>query len=115
MYQSSYQEIRNDGSQAERENESVAFDKALELLYAAQEHGVGSMQAIEAQFFVHRLWVFFIEDLTKKENGFDDILKADIISVGIWVLQEIERLRQGQSKDFKNLIEVSKMLKQGLS
>ena len=114
MYQSTYLEVSNESGRSERDNETVAFEKALDLLYAAQKHGAGSMQAIEAQFFVHRLWVFFLEDLTKQENSFDDLLKADIISIGIWVLREIERLRQGESKDFNDLIEVSKMLKQGL-
>ena len=114
MYQSSYQEVVDDSSQAERENEVMAFDRAIEMLEAAELQGIPSIAAVEAQFFVHRMWVFFIEDLTDERNVFDDQLKADLISVGIWIIREIERLRQGECHSFKDIISVSKAIRDGL-
>ena len=114
MYQSLYEEVANGSGQVERENEILAFDHAIHLLELAERSGPGSKDAVDAQFYLHRLWVFFIEDLTKEDNLLSEQLKADIISVGIWVLREIERLRQGESKSFGDLISVMTFMKDGL-
>ena len=36
----------------------------------------------------------FIEDLAIPENGLPDKLRADIISIGLWVVKEADRLRE---------------------
>ncbi len=41
-------------------------------------------------------------------------LKAAIISVGIFVLKEIERIRQGESNDYATLIEITQSIRDGL-
>ena len=44
-------------------------------------------EAIEALFFVNRVWVRFIEDLGSPENELEQELRANLISIGIWVLR----------------------------
>ena len=114
MYQNRYEEIVENSSKTERDSEALALDHSIELMEKAQLCGVSSREAIEAQFFVNRLWVFFIEDLSSPENLLPERIKADIISIGIWILRETEQIRRGESKDFDSLIEVSQAIREGL-
>jgi len=114
MYQNSYEQIVEDSSNTERDSEGLALDHAIELMEKAQICGMKSKEAVEAQFFVNRLWVFFIEDLSSPQNMLPDQVKADIISIGIWALRETEQIRRGESPDFLGLIEVSQAIREGL-
>ena len=114
MYQNRYEEIVENSSKTERDSEGLALDHSIELMEIAQSCGISSKESIEAQFFVNRLWVFFIEDLSSPENSLPDQVKADIISIGIWMLRETEQIRRGESSDFLGLIEVSQAIREGL-
>ena len=61
-----------------------------------------------------RLWTTIIDDLGSEENALPKELKAAIISVGIFVLKEIERIRQGESNDYDTLIEITRSIRDGL-
>lgn len=41
-------------------------------------------------------------------------LKAAIISVGIFILKEMECIRQGESSDYDTLIEITQSIRDGL-
>jgi flagellar biosynthesis activator protein FlaF len=114
MYQFSYAEILDDSPKEARERERVAMDRAIELLQAAERVGVNSREANEAAQFVRRLWAALIEDLSKSENALPQSLRADLISVGLWVMREAEQIRLGKSTNFKGIIEVSAQVREGL-
>lgn len=114
MYQNSYEEIVKNSGKKKRDNEGLALDHSIELMQKAQKSGMASVDAIEAQFFLNRLWTFFIEDLSSPDNTLPNQIKADIISIGIWILRETEQIRRGESEDFRDLIEVSQSLREGL-
>jgi flagellar biosynthesis activator protein FlaF len=84
------------------------------LLKLARIKGCGSREAIEALFFVTRLWTILLEDLAEEGNGLPSPLKASVISIGIWVLRRVEEIRQGKTDDFSGLIEVSQSISNGL-
>ncbi|VAV89104.1 hypothetical protein MNBD_ALPHA08-1577 [hydrothermal vent metagenome] len=114
MYQNRYEEIVESSSKTERENEGLALDRSIEMMEKAQETGMASPEAIEAQFFINRLWMFFLEDLSSPTNALPEQIRADVISIGIWILREVEQIRQGQSADFLGVIEVSRAIREGL-
>ena len=114
MYQHSYSDIIGSSSKTERANESLAIDRAIELMEKAQESGMQSIEAIEAQFYVQRLWGFFIDDLSSSDNALPEHLRAAIISIGIWFLGEIEKFRRGEEKSFSAMIEVLQVIREGL-
>lgn len=114
MYRFSYAEVLEETPQTARERERLALQHSIDLLKAAVEKGPSSREAVDALYFLRRLWAFFIEDLAKPENDLPTQLRADLISVGLWVLKEAEEVRLGNSTNFKGLIEVSQLISDGL-
>ncbi|MBX2806664.1 MAG: flagellar biosynthesis regulator FlaF [Hyphomicrobiales bacterium] len=115
MYQFSYAEILDDTPAENRKREQRAFERCIELLGDAQKAGAKSRQGVEAITFTNRLWSLLMEDLAKPENYLPNGLKAELISVGIWIMGELDRLRQGKTDDFSGLIEVSNSIAAGLA
>jgi flagellar biosynthesis activator protein FlaF len=114
MYRFSYAEILEDTPQTARQRERLALEHSIELLQAAQANGGKSREAVEAIYFVRRLWAFFIEDLAKPDNALPQSLRADLISIGLWIMREADEIRLGNSENFKGLIEVTKLIAEGL-
>ena len=114
MYHSIYNEMMADTTDAIRDNERAAFDRSIKLLKAAQMSSRGSREWVEALLFTSRLWCFLLDDLADTENGLPASRKADLISIGIWVLRRTEDLRLGKVEDFAALIEVSETIRRGL-
>jgi flagellar protein FlaF len=42
------------------------------------------------------------------------VLRGDLISIGIWMLREADAVEDGGSDVFRNLIEISAMIRDGL-
>ncbi len=83
-------------------------------MIAARAVGRDSMEAIEALHFMNRVWTSFIEDLGSQENALPKELRANLISIGLWLLREAEDVRQGRSDNFDGLIEVSQIIRDGI-
>jgi flagellar protein FlaF len=115
MYQFSYAEVLDETPRSARERERQAVERSIELLEEGRRSGVRSRAAVDALAFVTRLWGFFIEDLAKPENDLPPALRANIISIGLWVMREAEAIRLEQSDNFDGLIEVSRAIRDGLN
>ncbi|OCW56178.1 flagellar biosynthesis regulator FlaF [Hoeflea olei] len=114
MYQFSYADVQEDGVAEAREREREAITHSISLLEAAKASGLESRDATEAVYFVSRLWVRFVEDLASPENQLSEELRANLISIGIWILKEAERIRQRKSNNFQGIIDISRMIRDGL-
>ncbi len=115
MYKMSYAEIM-DGDCAERAlaTRREAFDRAIELMTAAEAKGARSPETTEAIQYVQKLWTFFIENLTDPNNELAAALKHDLISIGLWAIAEADRVLADPSKSFAALIDVNKTIRDGL-
>lgn len=114
MYKFYYNEVLDESPKQAREQERTALERSIALLQEAEQKGLQTREAVEAIFFVRKLWGIFIEDLAKPENGLPPKLRADLVSVGLWVMRETEEIRQGRSTNFKGLIDVSRIISEGL-
>lgn len=114
MYQFSYADIQEDGVAEAREREREAITHSMKLLRLAGQKGGDSREAIDAIYYTSRLWVRFVEDLSSPENLLDQELRANLISIGIWILKELERIRQRESDNFQGIIEISSIIREGL-
>ena len=114
MYQFSYAEILDESGNEARDNERRALDRAVDLLAKAIQSGPRSRDAIEAVFYVRRLWNLLMDDLASPENDLPVDLRAALISIGIWVTKQTELIRLGQSDDFKSLSDICSMIRDGL-
>ena len=114
MYQFPYAEVLDETPQSARAREREAIERSIELLQTADKAGVQSREAVEALLFVRRLWSVLIEDLAKTENDLPQQMRADLISIGLWVMREAEQIRLEASSNFKGIIEVSTAIRDGL-
>lgn len=114
MYQFSYAEIMADNVADSKDRERQVLDKAVTMLRAAMVKGRESREAVEALYFTRRVWIAFIDDLQNAENQLPVALKADLISIGIWVLKESDRIRQRKSENFKGIADIITIIRDGL-
>jgi flagellar protein FlaF len=90
------------------------LDHAVELLKRAEAAGPRSRESVEALDFVGRLWNIFIQDLVDPENDLPNALKADVISVGLWIIKEAALIRCGESTNFGSLMDICAIIRDGL-
>ncbi|HLP69620.1 MAG TPA: flagellar biosynthesis regulator FlaF [Rhizobium sp.] len=114
MFQFSYAEIMEDDLTAARERERQVLTRSIEYLTAAKETGRYGKEAIEAIFYTRRVWLRFIDDLKQPENELNVELRANLISIALWILKECERIRQRQSQNYQAIIDVTSIIRDGL-
>jgi len=114
MYQFSYAEIMEDGVADARNRERQALERSIELLAAARDESGYSKATIEAVYYTRRVWIRFIEDLQQPENELGAELRANLISIAIWILKECERIRKRESTNFQGIIDVTTIIKDGI-
>ena len=114
MYQFSYADIQTDSVADAKDRERQLLTRSIDMLIAARAVGSDSMEAIEALHFMNRVWTSFMEDLGSQENALPRELRANLISIGLWLLREAEDVRQGRSDNFDGLIEVSQIIRDGI-
>jgi flagellar protein FlaF len=114
MYQFSYADIQTDSVADAKDRERQLLTRSINLLVTAKAVGSDSMEAIEAIHFMNRVWTSFVEDLGSADNALPKELRANLISIGLWLLREAEEVRQGRSDNFEGLIEVSQIIRDGI-
>ena len=114
MYQFSYADIQTDSVADARDRERQLLSRSIEMLIKASEIGANSSEAIEALNFTNRVWTSLMDDLGNPENALPKELRANLISIGLWLLRESEDIRQGRNESFEGLIEVSQIIRDGI-
>lgn len=114
MYEFAYNEVIEDSRQTMRARERQAMDRVIAMLRTAQEKGPGSRERVEALFYLRRLWMIFLDDLNDPNNELPEQLRAGIISIGIWMMKEIDRVRSGAANDLTAMIEINALIRDGL-
>jgi len=114
MYEFAYNEAVEDSHQTMRARERAAMDRVIGMLRAAQEKGPLSRERIEALFYLRRLWTIFLDDLRDPNNELPAQLRAGIISIGVWMMKEIERVRTRVTDDLAPMIEINEIIRDGL-
>src|SRR5271155_2827746 len=114
MYEFAYNEVIEDSRRTMRARERQAMDQVIAMLRAAQERGPQSRERIEALFYLRRLWAIFINDLNDPNNELPEQLRAGIISIGVWMMKEIDRVRGGLTNDLTPMIEINVLIRNGL-
>lgn len=114
MFEFAYKEIIDDSPQAMRAQEQRAMNHVIDLLREGVAAGRGSRQMVNALYQLRRLWLVFLEDLNNPDNALPNQLRAGLISIGIWVHKEIDRINSGATTDLTPLIEINEIIRDGL-
>ena len=114
MYQISYNQIVAESSDALRMQEREAMDRGIAMLRVAQNSPQTAGERYEALYYLKRLWSIFVDDLGGPDNELPDEVRAGLISIGIWISKEIQRLETGASTDLRGLIEINEIIRDAL-
>jgi flagellar protein FlaF len=115
MQRIQYGDLLENDQQEARERERVALDQSILLMEQAVAAGAPLVATAEAIAFTSKLWTLLVEDLASTDNGLPKELKAQLVSIGIWILRELEAARTDESKGFTDVIVVSKAIRDGLT
>ena len=114
MTWNAYETVVEDSGQEARSRERQALNLGIDRLERLHEGAFSNEDLIESLLYIRRLWTVLIEDLGHPENGFPDKLRADIISIGLWIVKEADRLREERSNDVTGHIEINSLIRDAL-
>jgi len=114
MYMASYVEQIEATPKQCRDRERRAFDQAIALLERARDEGCASTRSAEALDFLCRLWQVLLEDLASPENDLPEVLRADLVSIGLWSVKQAESIRAGHGSNYSGLIQICTIVRDGL-
>jgi flagellar biosynthesis activator protein FlaF len=115
MYRLAYAQTTVDSSLEGRAKERQAIARSIELMQAAAAAGTNSREAIVALNFLRQLWTILIEDLASPGNALPPMLRAQIISIGLSLLRQADDIRMERHDNFDGLIDVSRLIMEGLA
>lgn len=108
-----YADVSEASSFTGREREREAFDHGIALMRAAI--GSDDERRLQAARFMQDLWRFLIRDLTDPTNDLSIELKANLISIGLWVIREIDAIVGGTKDGWVALIDINTTVREGLA
>ena len=110
----SYDDILLDAGPDGRAREAELLARSAALMRAADAPGASPAAAAKAARFAERLWSRLIEDLGSPGNALDPALRADLISIGLFVMRTADDARLGRG-EFRPAMEVTETLRRGLA
>lgn len=97
-----------------REIELRIFEQITTALEEADQPGTHFTRRIAAMHRNRELWLTLTSDLAEDENQLPKPLRARLISLGIWAINETHKLMQNGAA-LADLIEVNRSIIRGLS
>ena len=110
----SYESVVDESGYEARGRERQALSLGIDRLERLQKGRASFEDQVQSLLYVRRLWTIFIEDLAHPENALPEKLRAEIISIGLWVVKEADRLREEKSNDVVQLIEINRLIRDAL-
>lgn len=114
MFRTGYDEAVLDSGQDARWREHQALNHGIGMLHGLRAEPAQPGQHAEALLYIRRLWTCFIEDLARPENGLPEKLRAELISIGIWIIKEADFIRHNKTGDLDSLIVVNTAMRDAL-
>lgn len=112
---SAYDTEIEDSSREARARERQALNHGIDLLQQLQRRELQSHEETEALLYIRRLWTFFVQDLSSSQNGLPEKLRAELISIGLWIIKEADRLREEKTGDVTELVLINSVIRDSLT
>ena len=101
-------------TQAPRQVEYRLFGQVTGALIDARDEGTRGKSFFEALDWNRRMWSTLSSDCGAKGNKLPDTLRAQIVSLAIWVTKYSSQVALGRA-DIQDLIDVNKTIMEGLA
>lgn len=106
-------EIEDSGLEA-RSREQRALNHGIGLLRKVQAGELTLPEQNDAFVYIRDLWILFVQDLSNPRNGLPEQLRAQLISIGLWIVKEAERNREGRFSDVNDLVDINVTIRDSL-
>ena len=93
--------------------EAALLGQSASLMRIADGAEATTAQRMEAARFAERLWSGLLDDLASPRNGLEPALRADLISIGIFVMRTTAEAARGE-RAFAPCIDITEQLRAGL-
>ena len=113
-YRLQYAEIQSGSRVDSRGLERGLLLRSISMMRDAMADPASHAKTVEARLFCSRIWTVLLQDLATSDNHLPNEIRAGLISIGIWVLRELEVLRETESIAFEDLVEITGMIAEGL-
>lgn len=94
--------------------EREVLQKSIDLLRSAEAPDAPPFASAEAILYTSRVWTTFLSDLAKPDNQLPKEVRANLISIGIWILKQLDAIRAGEKAAYRDVIEISEIIRDGL-
>lgn len=101
-------------TQSPRQVEYRLFGQVTGALIEARDGGSRDKRFFEALDWNRRMWSTLSSDCGAKGNKLPDMLRAQIVSLSIWVTKYSSRVALGKA-DIQDLIDINKTIMEGLA
>lgn len=115
MTVSGYEAVIEDSGHEARAREHRALDHGIDLLKRLQNGDLLPPEQAETLLYIRRLWAFFVQDLASPRNGLPEKLRAELISIGLWIIKEADRIRQETATDVDELLAINVLIRDALA
>ena len=115
MYRTAYRTMEEGSARCLRMREVEALARTVDLLRAARNAGIRTGTGIEAIYVANRVWAFLVEDLSLDDNELPAEVRADLISVGLRIIRQLEAARRGDLAALDEVIDLTELIKGALS
>ncbi len=110
-----YDAVIEDSGNAARARERQALTLGIDMLKQVQSGGLPPTEETEALLYMRRLWTFFVQDLASPQNGLPEKLRAELISIGLWIIKEADRIREEKSTEVTDLVLINTVIRDSLT
>ena len=115
MYQFSYADIQTDSVADAKDRERQLLTRSIDLL----DRGARKRPRLDARRSRRSISSTASGPRSSRISAAPTTscpkeLRANLISIGLWLLREAEEVRQGRSDNFEGLIEVSQIIRDGI-
>lgn len=114
MLNAAFSETLEDDQSQARSRERELLDEATNSIRKSSSQPADAALRINALQFNMRVWSFFLQDLASDENETPNELKASFISIGIFVLKHLQKMRTDPSLNFDPIVEINQTIAKGL-
>jgi len=115
MPQFGYSESLEDAQESAREDEREVLGDSITVMEESDRDPDNLVKRIEAIYLTTRLWSHFLNDLASQDNVSSDEMKGGLISIGIFIMRHVEKMRTDKQLTFEPIVDITKTIYEGLN
>jgi flagellar protein FlaF len=114
MFNHAYSDIVEDGQQEARSSEKEVIERSIIQMRESDNSPEDLQARVLAISETTRIWSYFLNDLASAENENSDEFRATLISIGIFIMKHLDKMRRDESIKFAPVREISETIAAGL-